>query len=98
MAHAVRCTATHGSYHEDVMGTVISLSTPELDWEVLVRTVERTGAPLWLELNGTIQGVLLPAANAQRLLGRYVAHEAQPEPAADPAQPVERAIVDKGCS
>lgn len=54
------------------MGTIISLSTPNLDWEVLARTVERTGVPLWLELDGTIQGVLLTAHDAEQLMGRYV--------------------------
>lgn len=50
---------------------VISLGTPDIDWEVLARVVERTGAPLWLEVDGTIQGVLLPADAARRLMGHY---------------------------
>jgi hypothetical protein len=54
------------------MGTIISLSTPDLDWDVLTRVVERTGTPIWLELDGTIQGVLLPVGEAQRLVGQYL--------------------------
>lgn len=53
------------------MSTIISLGTPNLDWDVLARTVERTGLPIWLELNGSVHGVLLPVADAQRLMGRY---------------------------
>jgi len=63
---ALRRTAQGNS-----MDTVISLGTPDLDWEVLTRVVERTGTPIWLELDGTIQGVLLPTSEAHRLLGRY---------------------------
>lgn len=47
------------------------MSTSNLDWEVLARGVERTHYPLWLELDGTVQGVLLPSVDAQRLMGRY---------------------------
>jgi hypothetical protein len=65
------------------MSTIISLSNPELDWEMLVRTVERTGAPIWLELNGAVQGVLLPTLNAQRLLGRYIQTARQQEASAE---------------
>jgi len=68
--HAMRhraATSTGAS-----MGTIISLSTPNLDWAVLARTVERTGMPIWLEVDGTIQGVLLPTNEAQRLLGQYL--------------------------
>jgi hypothetical protein len=65
------------------MSTIISLSNPELDWEMLVRMVEQTGAPLWLELNGVVQGVLLPAVNARRLLGRYIQTTRQQDASAE---------------
>lgn len=42
------------------MDQMISLSRIDLDWEVLVRLVERTQQPLWLKIEGTVQGVLLP--------------------------------------
>lgn len=60
------------------MGTIISLSTPNLDWEILARTVERTGMPIWLELEGTVQGVLLPSSAAHRLMGRYTQARREP--------------------
>ncbi len=55
------------------MDQMISLNTMDLDWEVLVRMVERTKRPVWLEIEGTVQGVLLPAKDAQRLMGHYIA-------------------------
>ena len=62
------------------MDNMISLSTQDIDWEVLARTVERTGTPLWLELDGTVQGVLLPSSDARRLMGQYTeADQTQPE-------------------
>jgi hypothetical protein len=53
------------------MDHMISLSRVDLDWEVLVRMVERTKRPLWLEIEGTVQGVVLPATEARRLMGHY---------------------------
>ncbi len=67
--HALKYRAAHNTGVS--MGTIISLSTPDLDWAVLTRVVERTGTPIWLEVDGTIQGVLLPTREAQRLLGQY---------------------------
>ncbi len=36
--------------------------------------MERSGQPLWLEADGEIRGVLLPAHEARRLMGGCVAH------------------------
>lgn len=60
------------------MDHVISLSSPDLDWELLARTVERAHEPLWLEVGGMIRGVLLPADVARRLMGRYAQRHATP--------------------
>ena len=60
------------------MDHMISLHTMQLDWEVLVRLVERTQRPVWLEIDGTVQGVLLPATDAQRLMGHYLAGHIDP--------------------
>ena len=54
------------------MEKFISLSARNLDWEHLVRLVERTNQPVWLELDGTLQGVLLGTTDAYRLFGYYV--------------------------
>lgn len=61
------------------MSSIISLRTPDLDWEVLVRSVERTGVPVWLELDGVLQGVLLAPTEVHRLLGHAL--QAHPTPA-----------------
>jgi hypothetical protein len=66
--HAIHYPHAHQG---ERMDTVISLGTPNLDWAVLARVVERTNTPVWLELDGTIQGVLLPTSEAHRLLGQY---------------------------
>ena len=55
------------------MDNIISLSATHIDWELLTRMVERSGLPLWLELDGTVQGVLLPSSDARRLMGAYTA-------------------------
>jgi len=55
------------------MNNIISLSGDNIDWELLARVVERSGLPLWLELGGTVQGVLLPSSDARRLMGHYTA-------------------------
>ncbi len=84
--HAMRHRAANSTGAS--MGTIVSLSTPNLDWAVLTRVVEM-GTPIWLELDGTIQGVLLPTTDAHRLLGQYMerGHERAavraPVPAAD---------------
>lgn len=48
---------------------VVSLEALGTDWPNLVRFVERSGLPLWLEADGEIRGVLLPAREARRLMG-----------------------------
>ena len=53
------------------MDSIISLSATDIDWELLARNVERSGLPVWLELDGTVQGVLLPSSDARRLMGQY---------------------------
>jgi hypothetical protein len=70
------------------MDHVISLNSPDLDWELLAQTVERAHEPLWLEVGGMIRGVLLPADAARRLMGRYVqGHTTQ---ALDPSEDEQR--------
>ena len=59
------------------MDHVISLNSPDLDWELLAQTVERVHEPLWLEVGGMIRGVLLPSDAARRLMGRYVQGHAE---------------------
>lgn len=59
------------------MDHVISLNSPDLDWELLAQTVERAHEPLWLEVGGMIRGVLLPSDAARRLMGRYVQSHAE---------------------
>jgi hypothetical protein len=49
---------------------VVSLEAPGTDWTSLVRFVERSGRPLWLEAEGQIYGVLLPTDQARRLMGK----------------------------
>ena len=49
---------------------VVSLEAPGTDWTSLVRFVERSGRPLWLEAEGQIYGVLLPTDKARRLMGK----------------------------
>ena len=49
--------------------TIVSLEAPGSDWARLVRFVERSGQPLWLEADGEIRGILLPIAQARRLMG-----------------------------
>ena len=55
------------------MDAVVSLEASGTDWLRLVRFVERSGQPLWLEADGEIRGVLLPAREARYLLGDRVA-------------------------
>ena len=50
---------------------IVSLDAPGTDWAGLVRFVERSGQPLWLEAEGEIRGVLLPTGQARRLMGRW---------------------------
>lgn len=50
--------------------TVVSLEAPGTDWARLVRFVERSGEPLWLEAGGEIRGVLLPSDQARRLMAK----------------------------
>jgi len=54
---------------------IITLDTDTPDWEQLARAVERSGDPVWLVLDGTIRGMLLPTVAAQRLMGRYLNEE-----------------------
>ncbi|HEX6288700.1 MAG TPA: hypothetical protein VFZ66_05890 [Herpetosiphonaceae bacterium] len=75
------------------MERIGSLSSPDLDWELLAQNVERAGQPVWLELGGVIRGVLLPSDAARRLLGQDVYARADrpinprvpPDPPRDPA-------------
>lgn len=73
------------------MDHVISLNSPDLDWELLAQTVERAHEPLWLEVGGMIRGVLLPADAARRLMGRYVQRHATQtlDPPEDDSAPAE---------
>ncbi len=50
---------------------IVSLEAPGTDWTRLIRFVERSGQPLWIEADGEIHGVLLPSDQARRLLGYY---------------------------
>src|SRR4051794_26668350 len=50
---------------------IVSLEAPGTDWTRLIRFVERSGQPLWIEVDGEIHGVLLPSDQARRLLGYY---------------------------
>ncbi|HSH81855.1 MAG TPA: hypothetical protein VLA19_25290 [Herpetosiphonaceae bacterium] len=62
---------------------VVSLEALGIDWPKLVRFVERSGLPLWLEADGEIRGVLLPAREARRLMGGCVARGETPGTAPD---------------
>lgn len=50
----------------------VSLEAPGTDWAQLARFVEHSGRPLWLEADGEVRGVLLPATEARRFMGRYI--------------------------
>ncbi len=64
---------------------LLALDAPDLSWPRLVRDVERSGQPLWLEADGEIRGVLLPTAEARRLFGRYISQNVEelPLPSSD---------------
>ena len=62
---------------------VVSLEAPGTDWPKLVRFVERSGQPIWLEADGEIRGVLLPAGEARRLMGGCAGHGGAPAEADD---------------
>jgi hypothetical protein len=47
---------------------IVPLEAPGTTWANLVRFVERSGQPLWLEADGEVRGVLLPAAGIPRLM------------------------------
>ena len=66
------CAAHGGAYWGMAMEhAIVSLESPGTDWAGLVRFVERSGQPLWLEADGEIRGVLLPTGEARLLLGRW---------------------------
>jgi hypothetical protein len=50
---------------------IVPLGAPETNWNELVRFVERSGQPVWLEADGEIHGVLLPTTQARRLMGQW---------------------------
>jgi hypothetical protein len=50
--------------------TIVSLEATDMDWFRLVRFVETSGTPLWLEAGGEVRGVLLPPVQARRLFGQ----------------------------
>lgn len=49
--------------------------TAAVDWRTVVDTVQRTGAPVALEMDGTVYGVLLPTEDATRVVARYADRE-----------------------
>jgi hypothetical protein len=51
---------------------IVSLEATDMDWFRLVRFVEKSGTPLWLEAGGEVRGVLLPPAQARRLFGQLM--------------------------
>ena len=52
--------------------TIVSLEATDMDWFHLVRFVETSGTPLWLEAGGEVRGVLLPPVQARRLFGQLM--------------------------
>src|SRR3954454_7319149 len=62
---------------------IVSLEAPGTDWTRLIRFVERSGQPLWIEADGEIHGVLLPSDQARRLLGYYTMEHDTETAAAD---------------
>ncbi len=52
---------------------VVSLEASGTDWLRLVQFVEQSGQPLWIEADGKIRGVLLPAWEARYLMGDRIA-------------------------
>ena len=52
--------------------TIVSLEATDMDWFRLVRFVETSGTPLWLEAGGEVSGVLLPPVQARRLFGQLM--------------------------
>jgi hypothetical protein len=52
--------------------TIVSLEATDMDWFRLVRFVETSGTPLWLEAGGEVRGVLLPPVQARRLFGQLM--------------------------
>ena len=49
---------------------IVALDAPETNWAELVRFVERSGQPVWLEADGEIHGVLLPTIRARHLMAQ----------------------------
>lgn len=49
----------------------ITLNTFHGDWQAVARELERTGEPIALLIDQTPYGILLPAAEGQRVIARY---------------------------
>jgi hypothetical protein len=54
---------------------IVPLEAPDTDWANLVRFVERSGQPLWLEAEGEVRGVLLPIARVRRLMAQLAGEQ-----------------------